>query len=151
MGLNVGLFYKRRDHTKVVNGKNPIIKHEYMGGEIAGKNVLIVDDMISSGESVMDLAKELKNRNANNIYVAVTFALFTEGIEKIKEFHEAGLIENLFATNLTYIPQDVLQAEWFTEVDMSEFLSVLINRLNYDEPISPLFDATTKIENLLED
>lgn len=149
MGLNVGLFYKRRDHTKIVNGKNPIIKHEYMGGKISEKNILIVDDMISSGESVMELAKELKRREANNIYVAVTFALFTEGIDKIKEFYKDGLIKKLFATNLTYIPTDILEAEWFTEVDMSEFLAVLINRLNYDESISPLFDATTKIENLL--
>ena len=149
--LNIGLFYKRRDHTTIVNGKNPIIQHEYMGGEIKGKNVLIVDDMISSGESIFELAEELKKRQANNIYVAVTFALFTEGIEKIKKFHEQGLIKNIFATNLTYIPQEILEANWFTEVDMSQFLAVLINRLNYDESISPLLDATGKIEKLIED
>ncbi|MFW5998951.1 MAG: ribose-phosphate pyrophosphokinase [Halanaerobiales bacterium] len=151
MGLNVGLFYKRRDHTKIINGKNPIIKHEYMGEDIDGKDVLIVDDMIASGESIMDLAKELKRRKAGDIYVAVTFALFTEGIDKIKEFHKEGLIKNLYSTNLTYIPPDVKEAEWFTEVDMSKFLAVLIHRLNYDEPISPLFNAEQKIEDFLEE
>ncbi|MFW5998883.1 MAG: ribose-phosphate pyrophosphokinase [Bacillota bacterium] len=150
MELNVGLVYKSRDHTRVINGKNPIVKHEYMGEDISGKDVLIVDDMIASGESILSLAKELKKRGAHDIYVAVTFALFTEGIQKIKEFHQEGLIKNLFATNLTHIPPDVKEVEWFTEVDMSKFLAVLINRLNYDEPISPLFNTTSKVEELIE-
>ena len=146
--LNVGLFYKRRDLTKIINGKNPIVKHEYMGMNIEGKDVLIVDDMISSGESILELAEELKKRGANDIYVAVTFALFTEGVEKIRKFHDQGLIKNIFATNLTYVPPDVLEAEWFTMVDMSKFIAILINRLNYDEPLSPLFNATEKVEKL---
>lgn len=150
MGLNVGLFYKRRDRTTVVNGRNPIIKHEYMGGEIAGKDVLIVDDIISSGESVLELIEEVKRRDCNNVYVAVTFALFTEGISKIKEFHDKGLIKKLFATNLTYIPEPLVEADWFVEVDMSHFMAVLINRLNYDIQLSPLFDVTDKLRKLIE-
>ncbi|MFW5985676.1 MAG: ribose-phosphate pyrophosphokinase [Halanaerobiaceae bacterium] len=149
--LDVGLFYKRRDHSTIVNGHNPIIKHEYMGSDLSGKDVLIVDDMISSGESILDLAKELKKRQVNDIHVAVTFALFTEGIEKICEFHKQGLIDNILATNLTYIPEEIKTANWFTEVDMSEFLATLVNRLNFDKPISPMFDATDRIKKLMED
>ncbi|NLM97573.1 MAG: ribose-phosphate pyrophosphokinase [Halanaerobiaceae bacterium] len=150
MGLDVGLFYKRRDYKKVVKGKNPIIQHEYMGSEVAGKDVLIVDDIISSGESVFDIARELKKKDARNIYVAVTFALFTEGIEKMNQYYEEGIIKRLFSTNLTYIPEQIKKAEWFREVDMSYLLSLLIDTLNYDESVSPLLDATQKIKKLLE-
>ena len=150
MGLDVGLFYKRRDYKKVVNGKNPIIQHEYMGSEVAGKDVLIVDDMISSGESVYEIARELKKKKARNIYVAVTFALFTEGIEKINKYYNEGMIKKLFSTNLTYIPEKIKEAKWFKEVDMSYLLSLLIDTLNYDDSVSPLLDATQKIKKLLE-
>jgi len=149
--LDVGLFYKRRDQTTIIDGRNPIVKHEYMGGELAGKDVLIVDDMISSGESIMELAEELKKREVRNIYVAVTFALFTEGIKKVGDFHERGLIDNILATNLTYIPPEVEEKDWFTPVDMSDFMATLINRLNFDRPISPMFDATEKIGQLMEE
>ena len=150
LGLDIGLFYKRRDHTRLVNGRNPIIEHEYMGGDLQDKDVLIVDDMIASGESVFELAQELKKRQAGNIYVAVTFALFTEGIAKISNLYEKGLIKNLLATNLTYIPPEILQAKWFSKVDMSEFLATIINRMNFDQPLSPMFDATEKIEKLIK-
>lgn len=150
MGLDVGLFYKRRDYKKIINGKNPIIQHEYMGSEIAGKDVLIVDDMVSSGESVFDIARELKKKGAENIYVAVSFALFTEGIEKMNDYYKKGIIKKLFSTNLTYIPDKIKEAEWHTEVDMSNLLSFLIDKLNYDDSVSPLLDATHKIEELLD-
>lgn len=150
MGLDVGLFYKRRDYKKIVNGKNPIIQHEYIGSEVTGKDVLIVDDMIASGESVLDIARELKKRNANNIYVAVSFALFTEGLEKMNEYYQNGIIKRLFSTNLTYIPEDLIESEWFKEVDMSYLISLLIDTLNYDDSVSPLLDATEKIKDLLD-
>lgn len=150
LGLDIGLFYKRRDYSKIVNGKNPIIQHEYLGENVEGKDVLIVDDMISSGESVLDIAKELKGRKANNIYAAVTFGLFTEGIEKFNKYYEEGYITRVFSTNLTYRKKELLEAEWYVDVDMSKFIANLIDRLNHAESIGPLFDATAKIKKLLE-
>jgi ribose-phosphate pyrophosphokinase len=149
LGLDIGLFYKRRDHSKVVNGKNPIVQHEYMGREVEGQDVLIVDDMIASGESVFDIVLELKKRKAKRIFITATFALFTEGIEKFNEFYEAGLIDKVYSTNLTYIPKEVKEAKWFCEVDMSRFIASIINNLNYDKSIAPLLDATKGIKDLL--
>jgi len=149
IGLDIGLFYKRRDHSKVVNGKNPIVQHEYMGREVAGQDVLIVDDMIASGESIFDIVLELKKRKAKRIFVTATFALFTEGIAKFNEFYEEGLIERIYSTNLTYIPKEVKEAKWFREVDMSAFIASIINNLNYDKSIAPLLDATGGIKDLL--
>ncbi|HHY81628.1 MAG TPA: ribose-phosphate pyrophosphokinase [Clostridiales bacterium] len=149
LGIDVGLFYKRRDYTKVVNGKNPIVQHEYMGADVKGKNVIIVDDMVASGESIIDIAKELKRRNAANVYVAVTFGLFTEGVDAFNECYEKGLIKRFFSTNLTYIPEAVRNAEWFVEVDLSRLIAALIDRLNHDESISSLLTATEKIKELL--
>src|SRR5471030_764859 len=110
--VDVGLFYKRRDHSRIVNGKNPIVQHEYMGRDVSGKDVLIVDDMIASGESVLDIAKELKGRNVRNVYVASTFGFFTEGLEKFDKAYEDGLITKIYSTNLTYIPQALDNAKW---------------------------------------
>jgi ribose-phosphate pyrophosphokinase len=150
LGLDVGLFYKRRDYKKIVDGKNPIIQHEYMGAEVEGKDILIVDDMIASGGSVFEIAKELKNKNARNIYVAVSFTFFTHGIEKMQRYFEKGYITKLFSTNLTYVPQKFKDAEWFAEVDMSQFISLLIDTVNYDESVSPLLDATNRIKDILD-
>lgn len=149
LGVDVGLFYKRRDHSTVINGKNPIVQHEYMGRSIEGKNVLIVDDMIASGESVFDIVKELKARKANKIFVATSFVLFTEGIEKFNKFHEDGLIDAVYSTNLTYIPEDARKASWFKEVDMSKFISKIVDNLNHDCSIQPVLDATEGIKELL--
>lgn len=149
LGIDVGVFYKRRDYTKVVNGKNPIVQHEYMGSDVEGKNVIIVDDMAASGESIIDIAKELKRRKAANIYAAVTFGLFTEGVEEFNKCYEQGLIKRFFSTNLTYIPDMVRNAEWFVEVDLSKLIATLIDRLNHDESISSLLTATAKIKELL--
>ncbi|MGH4119691.1 ribose-phosphate pyrophosphokinase [Clostridium sp.] len=149
LGLDIGLFYKRRDHSKVVNGRNPIVQHEYMGREVEGQDVLIVDDMIASGESVFDIVLELKKRKANRIFVTATFALFTEGIEKFNKFYEEGLIEKIYSTNLTYLPKEVREAKWFREADMSQFIANIIDNLNYDRSIAPLLDVTSRIKNLL--
>ena len=124
LGLDVGLFYKRRDYKKIVDGRNPIIQHEYMGAEVAGKDILIVDDMIASGGSVFDIARELKKKNARNVYVAVSFTFFTNGIEKMNEYYEKGYITKLFSTNMTYIPQKFKDAEWFEEVDMLSLIHI---------------------------
>ena len=150
LGVDVGLFYKRRDHSTVVNGKNPIVEHEYMGREVEGKDVLIVDDMIASGESVLDIALELKKRNAKNVYVATTFAFFTEGLEKFNEYYSDGIITKVYSTNLTYISPELREAKWFNAVDMSEFLSRIINRLNYGKSIAKYMDATRIIRSLLK-
>jgi ribose-phosphate pyrophosphokinase len=150
LGLDVGLFYKRRDYKKIVDGKNPIIQHEYMGADVEGKDILIVDDMIASGGSIFDIAAELKSKNARNVYVAVTFTFFTNGIEKMNEFYQKGYIKKLFSTNLTYIPDKFKQAEWFQEVDMSKMVSLLIDTVNYDDSVSPLLDATNKIKKILD-
>ncbi len=150
LGLDIGLFYKRRDYSTVINGKNPIIQHEYIGREVKGQNILIVDDMIASGESVFDIVRELKKRDADKIYVSATFALFTEGVEKFDKYYEEGLIERVYSTNLTYIPEEVKSRPWFKEVDMSYFIAEIISRLNLDESIAPLTDATENIKKLIE-
>ncbi|NLY75987.1 MAG: ribose-phosphate pyrophosphokinase [Firmicutes bacterium] len=150
LGLNVNLFYKRRDHSRVVNGKNPIVQHEFLGDDISGKDVLIIDDLIASGESILDIARELKRRKANRIYIAVTFALFTEGLEKYHRAFEEGVITRVYDTNLTYRTPELMNAPWFVNVDMSEFIAYLIDMLNYDQSISPLFDPTRKIRELLK-
>ena len=151
LGVDVGLFYKRRDHSLIVNGKNPIVEHQYMGKDVAGKDVLIVDDMIASGESVLDIALELKARNARNVYVAATFAFFTEGLEKFNKLYEDGIITKVYSTNLTYVSEELKDAKWFKAVDMSEFLGKIINRLNYGKSISKYMDATQVIRSLLEE
>lgn len=149
LGVDVGLFYKRRDHSRIVNGKNPIVKHEYMGRDVSGCDVLIVDDMIASGESVLDIALELKKRNAKNVYVAATFAFFTEGPEKFQKFYDDGIIKRVYSTNLTYIPQHLKDTEWFREVDTSFFISLILNKLNHNKSIAPYLDATRVITELL--
>lgn len=150
LGLNVNLFYKQRDYSTVVNGKNPIVQHEFLGDDIAGMDVLIIDDLIASGESILDIARELKRRKANRIYIAVSFALFTEGLDKYNRAFEEGIITRVYDTNLTYRTPELMKAPWFVNVDMSEFIAYLIDMLNYDQSISPLFDPSRKIGELLK-
>jgi len=150
MGLNVSTFYKRRDYTTVVNGKNPIISHEYLGDDLNGKDVLIADDIIASGESVLDVARELKKRNANRVFVVVTFAQFTQGIEKFNEAYAEGLISRVYATNLTYRTPGLLAAPWFVDVNMSKFMAYLIETLNHDQSLSHLIDPSEKIHDLMQ-
>ncbi len=150
LGLNVSTFYKRRDYTRVVNGKNPIVSHEYLGDNLDGKDVLIADDLIASGESVLDVARELKKRNANRVFVVVTFAQFTQGLEKFHEAYAEGLISRVYATNLTYRTPELLSAPWFVDVNMSKFMAYLIETLNHDQSLSHLIDPSDKIHNLIK-
>ena len=149
LGVPLGTFYKRRDYTRVVNGKNPIIAHEFLGESVEGYDILIVDDMISSGDSMLDIAREMKNRGARNIYCAVTFGLFTEGINKFNEAYEQGLISKVFATNLIYRRPELLAAPWFADVNMSKFVALLIDAINHDSSLSNLIKPTEKIRKLL--
>ncbi len=150
LGLNIGMFYKRRDYSKVVNGKNPIVAHEYVGSNIEGKNILIVDDMIASGESVLDIARELTSRGANKVYIAATFALFTEGLSKFDDYYEKGLISRVYGTNLTYVPEEAKEREWYGSVDMTDMMGDLITLLNEDKSIADCIDATPGIRALLQ-
>ncbi len=150
LGLNIGMFYKRRDYSKIVNGKNPIVAHEYVGSDIEGKNILIVDDMIASGESVLDIARELKGRGAKKVYIAATFALFTEGLSKFDDYYVKGLISRVYGTNLTYVPADAKERPWYGDVDMTDMMGDLISLLNEDQSISECIDATPGIRALLK-
>lgn len=140
LGCDVGLFYKRRDLTKVVNGKNPIVEHVYLGSDVKDKNILIVDDMISSGTSMIESAQNLKNRGAKKVYLVATFALFTEGIEKFNEAYNEGIFTKLYVTNLSYVPEEIKSKEWYTEVDCSILLARIINKLNKKESIAEIYD-----------
>ena len=149
LNLDVGMFYKRRDYTRLINGRNPIVSHEYLGESVSGKDILIVDDILSSGDSVIDIALELKKRNAKRTFVAVTFALFTDGLEKFNQLYKEGIIDGVFATNLTYGRPGLLEAPWYYDVNMSKFLSLIIDTLNHDQSISTLLNPAEKIQNLI--
>ncbi len=148
--LNISMFYKRRDCSRVVNGKNPIIKHEYLGDDVAGKDVLIVDDIISSGESMLDVARELKARNASRIFIAATFALFTNGTDAFEKAFSEGVFNRLYSTNLTYRKPELLNAPWYIDVDEAKFLSFIIDMLNHDQSLSYLINPRNKINLFLE-
>ncbi|PKK39167.1 Ribose-phosphate pyrophosphokinase [Clostridiaceae bacterium JG1575] len=149
LGLDVGLFYKRRDHSRIVDGKNPIVQHEYIGRDICGMNVLIVDDMIASGGSVFDVARELKRRGAKKIFVASTFAFFTEGRKKFDEHYKEGIIDRVYSTNLNYVPEELKEAEWFSQADLSTYLALFIDTLAQEKSVSKLLDATQGIRSFL--
>ena len=150
LGLDVGMFYKRRDHTRIVNGKNPIVQHEYIGGPLENKRVLIIDDMIASGESVIDVINEIQKQNVSDVYAAVTFAFFTNGLEKFDKLYEEGKLKKLYSTNLTYVSPELRSRPWFVPVDMSKFIAKILNTLNNDESISPLLDSAARIRRLLK-
>jgi ribose-phosphate pyrophosphokinase len=149
LGINMGMFYKRRDYSQVVNGSNPIVAHEYLGTDVAGKDVIVVDDMISSGGSMIDTASDLKERGAKNVYIFATFGLFTNGLEKFDEAYEKGLFKRVLTTNLTYQDPELLKKEYFINVDMSKYMSYIIESLNHDVSISDLLDPSSKIKDLI--
>lgn len=151
LGLDLGLFYKRRDYSKIIDGRNPIVQHEFLGDSVEGKDILIADDLLATGESMLDIAKELKRRKAKRIYVAVGFGLFTEGLDEFNECYEKGIITKVFATNLTYRTPELLNAPWFVDVDMSKFIAYLIDTLNHDQSISSLLNPSAKINSILSD
>lgn len=150
LGVDMGMFYKRRDYSTVVNGKNPIVAHEFLGDDIRGKDVIIIDDMISSGESMLDVARQIKDRGANRVFVCTTFGLFTEGFEKFDEYYEKGYISRVIATNLTYLPPEAKDKPYFKVADMSKFLALIIDSLNHDISIGNVLNPTDKIHTLLE-
>ncbi|MCR5154494.1 MAG: ribose-phosphate pyrophosphokinase, partial [Lachnospiraceae bacterium] len=145
----VGMFYKRRDYTKIVNGRNPIVAHEFLGSDLTGKDVIIIDDMISSGESMIDVATELKKRNAGRIFVCATFGLFTNGLERFDKAYEEGLINAVITTNLVYQTEELLERPWYICADMSKYIALLIDTLNHDGSISELLSPTNRIQKLL--
>ncbi len=151
LGIPLGTFYKRRDYTKLVNGRNPIIAHEFLGDSVEGMDILIVDDMISSGDSILDIGREMKKRGARNVYCAVTFGLFTEGIDSFNQAYEEGIINKVFATNLIYRRPELLSAPWFADVNMSKFVALLIDAINHDSSLSNLINPTEKIKKLLKE
>ena len=150
LGLDMGLFYKRRDYTRIVNGRNPIVAHEYLGDSVEGKDVFVADDMISSGESIIDLAKELNKRKANRIFAGATFALFTNGIEAFEEAYRNGFIDRVISTNLTYRKPELAETEWFVEADMSKYISFIIATLNHDRSLSRLLNPYDRIHALIK-
>ncbi|MBR5301890.1 MAG: ribose-phosphate pyrophosphokinase [Clostridia bacterium] len=151
MGVDLGMFYKRRDYTRVVNGRNPIIAHEYMGDSVEGKDVFVADDIIASGDSILDLAYNLKKRGAKRVFAGATFAFFTSGLESFDKAYEEGVIDHVFATNLTYASPEMLAAPWFTQADMSKYMAFVIATLNHDQSLSHLLDPWKRIEKLLSD
>lgn len=150
LGVDMGMFYKRRDYSTVVNGKNPIVAHEFLGDDMTGKDVIIVDDMISSGESMLDVARQIKERHANRVFVCTTFGLFTDGFGKFDEYYEKGYINKVITTNLTYLPPVVNEKPYFITADMSKYLALIIDSLNHDLTIGAVLDPTAKIHALLE-
>ncbi|MBP5261726.1 MAG: ribose-phosphate pyrophosphokinase [Clostridiales bacterium] len=151
LGVPLGTFYKRRDYTTVVNGRNPIIAHEFLGDSVEGMDILIVDDMISSGDSMLDIARAMKERGARNVYCAVTFGLFTEGIDRFDKAYNEGIISKVFATNLIYRRPELLKAPWFADVNMAKFVALLIDAINHDASLSNLINPTEKIQKLLKE
>lgn len=148
LDTNVGAFYKRRDLTKVVNGKNPIIEHTYMGPSVKGCDVLVVDDMIASGTSMLEVGEKLKKDGANKVYFIATFSLFTEGIEEFDKAYQNNYFDKLYTTNLSYIPEEYRNKEWHHTVDCSESIAEIINTLHNKESLRPLFNGKEKILTL---
>lgn len=149
MGVNLGMFYKRRDYSTVVNGRNPIVAHEYLGNSVEGKDVFIADDIISSGESMLDIAYELKKRKARRIFAYATYAIFTNGLEAFDKAYADGVISGVLGTNLTYRSEELLRREWFCEVDVSKYIAYFIAALNHDMSVSVIIDSHQKIKQLL--
>ncbi|GFI46777.1 ribose-phosphate pyrophosphokinase [Lachnospiraceae bacterium] len=149
LGLDMGMFYKRRDYTRIVNGRNPIVAHEFLGSSVEGKDMVIIDDMISSGESVLEVATALKERKARKIFICATFGLFTNGLEKFDKIYERGLIDRVLTTNLIYQTPELLQREWYIDCDMSKYIAYLIDTLNHDASISDLLNPNERIQNVV--
>ena len=150
LGVDMGMFYKRRDYSTIVNGKNPIVAHEFLGSDLKGKDLIVIDDMISSGDSMLDVAKQLKARGAGRVFVCTTFGLFTDGFAHFDEYYEKGYINKVVTTNLNYLPPEVNDKPYFAIADMSKFIALIIESLNHDKSISNVLNPTDKIHALLE-
>ena len=149
LGLNMGMFYKRRDYTRIVDGRNPIVAHEFLGDSVEGKDVIILDDMISSGDSMIDVAKQLKERKANRIFAAATFGLFTNCLEKFDKAYEEGIINNILTTNLIYQTPELLSRPYYINCDMSKYIALLIDTLNHDDSISSILSPSERIQHVV--
>lgn len=150
LGVNLGMFYKRRDYSRIVNGRNPIVAHEYLGESVEGKDVFVADDIISSGESMLDIAFSLKKRGANRIFANATYAIFTNGLDAFDKAYSDGVIDGVFGTNLTYRTPELLSRPWFHEVDVSKYIAYFIAAMNHDLSVSDIIDPHQKIKALLE-
>ena len=150
LGVNLGMFYKRRDYSRMVNGRNPIVAHEYLGESVEGKDVFIADDIISSGESMLDIGYELKKRGAKRIFCNATYAIFTAGLAEFDKAYADGIISGVFGTNLTYRTPELLSREWFHEVDVSKYIAYFVAAINHDMSVSSIIDPHAKIEALLQ-
>ncbi|MEG1614911.1 MAG: ribose-phosphate pyrophosphokinase, partial [Oscillospiraceae bacterium] len=150
LGVELGMFYKRRDYSKIVNGRNPIISHQFLGDNVEGKDVIVVDDMISSGESMIEVARKLKDLGAKRIFICSCFGLFCNGLEDFDKAYEEGQIERVFTTNMIYRTPQLLERKWYTEVDMSKYIAYLVDAINHDISVSKLLDSSDRIKNLLE-
>ena len=150
LGVDMGMFYKRRDYSRVINGRNPIVAHEFLGTNVEGKDVIIIDDMISSGDSMLDTAKELKRRGANRVFVCTTFGLFTNGLKKFDEAYENGYIDRVLTTNLVYQTPELLSKPWYINVDMSKYIALIVDNLNHDSSLHELLNPTGRINRVLE-
>jgi ribose-phosphate pyrophosphokinase len=150
IGVDIGMFYKRRDYSKIVNGRNPIVAHEYLGPDLTGKDVIIADDMISSGDSLIDVAYQLKEKGVKRVFAFATFGLFTDGPDKFTKAHKDGIIDKVFTTNLVYVRPDVLSCDWYVGVNMCKYVSYIIDTLNHDETISELLNPVKRINTLVE-
>ena len=150
LGIDLGMFYKRRDYTKVVNGKNPIIAHEFLGNSVENKDVIIIDDMISSGDSLFDTARELKNRNAKRVFACCTFGLFTHGLDEFDKAYKEGIIDAVLTTNCIYQMPELLKKEWYRSVDVTEYLAKIIDCINHDSSISSYLDPVEKIHSFVK-
>ncbi len=149
LGLDMGMFYKRRDYTRIINGRNPIVAHEFLGTSVEGKDMVIIDDMISSGESVLEVATALKERKANKIFICATFGLFTSGLEKFDKMYESGIIDRVLTTNLVYQTPELLEREWYIDCDMSKYIAYIIDTLNHDASISDLLNPNERIQSAI--
>lgn len=149
LGLDMGMFYKRRDYTKIVNGRNPIVAHEFLGSSVEGKDVIIIDDMISSGDSIIEVATELKRRKARRIFAAATFGLFTNGMDKFDKAHQDGILTGILTTNLIYQSPELLARPYYINCDMSKYIALLIDTLNHDGSISTLLNPNERIQHVL--
>lgn len=149
LGLDLGMFYKRRDYSRIVGGRNPIVSHEYLGGEIEGKDVIIIDDIIASGDSVIDIAEQLRRKKIRRVFVFATFGLFTDGIERFDEAYKNGLIDKVFTTNLIYRKEELKTKPWYAEADMAKYIAFIVNTLNYDRSMSEVLDPVGRINKLL--
>ncbi|MBR0377938.1 MAG: ribose-phosphate pyrophosphokinase [Lachnospiraceae bacterium] len=151
LGADMGMFYKRRDYSRIVNGKNPIVAHEFLGDTVEGKDCVIIDDMIASGGSMLDVCKQIKARGARRVFICTTFGLFTEGIKKFDEYYEQGMFTKLITTNLTYRPPELLRREYYIQADMFDYMARIIDTLNHDQSMVAVKNTTSKITNKLSE